>query len=200
MQPIDFAVDLETMGRVPGAPVPAIALVSFDRETQEVGVHQFYAVIEMGDAFRWGDKPDGETVAWWLRQSEKARASLTDVVVTNTQTALATLLSSLADPNAEDGHEFDHIRLWGNGASFDLGILGGLFDRMGLIRPWQFCNERDMRTMVDLYPEARDVPRSSASVAHNALDDATHQATVLAEAFRLHGRRTTLRVVDTSEA
>lgn len=68
---------------------------------------------------------------------------------------------------------------WGNGASFDCVILRNSYSLTGQPVPWQWWNDRDVRTIVELgkvigFDPKRDMPFKGTR--HNALDDAIHQA------------------------
>lgn len=74
-------------------------------------------------------------------------------------------------------HKF--VQVWGNGASFDCVILRNSYSLTGQPVPWQWWNDRDVRTIVELgkvigFDPKRDMPFKGTR--HNALDDAIHQA------------------------
>ena len=70
----------------------------------------------------------------------------------------------------------EDVRPFGNSASFDLGILGGAYDRLGKPRPWVHWNERCFRTIRNLYPAVEYNVEDKGREAHNALADAVFQA------------------------
>ena len=85
--------------------------------------------------------------------------------------------------------EQDGERLvWGNGATFDNVILRRAFDDCAIEAPWPFWHDRDLRTILGLYPEAK--AREFEGVKHHALHDARHEARMLIDALRLHEQRT----------
>ena len=165
-------VDLETMGNGPHAPVISIGAVFFDPNTGETG-EEFSVNISLESSMRYRARPDASTILWWMEQSEEARKSLTS----NTQ-ELPTALSWLSEfiiKNAN--HKF--VQVWGNGASFDCVILRNSYSLTGQPVPWQWWNDRDVRTIVELgkvigFDPKRDMPFKGTR--HNALDDAIHQA------------------------
>jgi len=70
-------------------------------------------------------------------------------------------------------------QLWGNGANFDNVLLRDAYRRSGLRPFWNFWNDRDVRTIVELgrqlgFDPKRDMPFIGKH--HNAIDDAIHQA------------------------
>lgn len=181
-QATDYVVDLETLGLGSNAPVVAIGLCSFNRETGEVGAEKFYCTIEFADAMHHGTVAEGGTIEWWMKQDPKALSALTsEEYRTTSQHACAQMLAFLCD----DEGEFNHVSMWGNGAAFDCEKLRNLFTRMGLVAPWRFWNERDVRTMLDLYPAAK-APIPEDMILHHALQDAELAATSVAAAFKIH--------------
>ncbi|EJN3761520.1 3'-5' exoribonuclease [Escherichia coli] len=144
----------------------------FDPQTGEIGPI-FYVVISLVDAMDKGATPDGDVIEWWLAQSSEARSA----ILVN-QIPLDDALLQLREFIDENSGEF-FVRVWGNGASFDNVILRRSYERQGIPCPWRYCNDRDVRTIVDL-GKAIDFDARTAipfeGVRHNALDDARHQA------------------------
>ncbi len=126
---------------------------------------------------------DGGTLLWWFDQSPEARELFKrqDKAV-----ALATALDGLTTfMRATKGGV---PVVWGNGASFDITILENAYlsGAVGLRPAWTHTNIRDMRTIVDLAQGIAgfDPHLPFDGVAHNAQADATHQAKVIAAAFK----------------
>ncbi|HDI5855514.1 TPA: 3'-5' exoribonuclease [Escherichia coli] len=165
-------IDLETMGTNTNAPIVVIGAVFFDPQTGEIGP-VFYIVISLTDAMNTGAVPDGGTIEWWLKQSSEARAAiLTD------QVKLKDALSRFREFINEYSDE-KFVQVWGNDATFDNAILRTSYERLDIPCPWRYCNDRDVRTIVELGKtidfDARTVIPFEG-VRHNALDDARHQA------------------------
>ena len=74
--------------------------------------------------------------------------------------------------------------VWGNGSSFDLGILGYTYTNCGIEIPWHFYNERDVRTIVALMPEVKKNMTNNGQ-CHNALADCKFQIAYLCEIFKV---------------
>lgn len=160
-------IDLETMGTRYDAPVVAIGAVFFNPDTSELG-ESFYANIDLEDACRFG-KATGGTIAWWLRQSDAARGALTRPG--STSSAAFSAFRAFVE-----SHTREPV-VWGNGATFDISILEFAFPATtGRDAPWKFWNVRDCRTVKDLAAPFDIEVGPLAGVAHNALDDAKHQA------------------------
>lgn len=175
----DVMVDLETLGTGPNAPIVSIGAVYFNPETGELG-RTFYRAI---DALRTPDNDaeiDMGTVAWWMGQSEDARAVFSDPEALPIRRALIVFNRFLG--------EAERPRLWGNGAGFDNVILRQAMSRQAITPKWDFPNDRDVRTIVDLGRQILginpkyDIPR--VGTAHNALDDAIHQARYVSEIYQ----------------
>lgn len=151
-------VDLETLGREPGAAILSIGAVTFDRE----GIHDtFYRNIDLESCAEARLDVDMETLAWWLDQGDDAQ----DVLQGGGD--LEEALIDFADFYG------DAEEIWANSPSFDCEILGYAYDLLNLEQPWGFRDERDYRTLREL-PGAVWVDRQGTH--HNALDDAKHQA------------------------
>lgn len=134
---------------------------------------EFSVNISLESSMRYRARPDASTILWWLEQSEEARKSLTS----NTQ-ELSTALSWLSEFIIKNANH-KLVQVWGNGASFDCVILRNSYSLTGQPVPWQWWNDRDVRTIVELgkvigFDPKRDMPFKGTR--HNALDDAIHQA------------------------
>ncbi|MGZ8916266.1 MAG: 3'-5' exonuclease [Methylobacter sp.] len=172
----DLMIDLETLSTRPDAAIISIGAAYFDIKTGEIG-DTFYMPINLTDTPEFGHI-SAETVKWWLKQNEEARNAITD-----------------ADNYAEIPYalnEFNKFlrpgtKLWSNGSSFDLVILRSAYARCGYKTPWNYWDERDTRTIVDIASRisgvnaAKSIPFSGDK--HNALADAIHQATYVSKAF-----------------
>ena len=170
---LDVMLDLETMGNGPDAAIVAIGAVEFDVKTRELG-RQFYSVIDLESAVKFGGVMDPSTVLWWLKQSEDARK----LFIEKGQPIDA----ALADFSAwlTQCGPIDELKIWGNGAAFDNVILSSAYKRSGIPQPWQFRNDRCYRTIKGLY---KHVKMQRQGVHHNALDDAISQAQHLIDIF-----------------
>ncbi|WP_201794748.1 exonuclease, partial [Escherichia coli] len=162
-------IDLETMGKNPDAPIISIGAIFFDPQTGDMGP-EFSKTIDLDTA---GGVIDRDTIKWWLKQSREAQSALlTDEI------PLDDALLQLREFIDENSGEF-FAQVWGNGANFDNVILRRSYERQGIPCPWRYCNDRDVRTIVEL-GKAIDFDARTAipfeGERHNALDDARHQA------------------------
>lgn len=169
-------LDLETMGNGSNAAIVAIGAVLFDPYSGTTTA-EFYQEIKLTSAVHYGEM-DASTVEWWMQQSDEARALFSK----ENQSNRLTLKDALTEFSEwmNQGAEFKNRMVWGNGSGFDNTILGNAYKAARLRQPWPFYGDRDVRTMVDLGRQLRganpkrDLPFDG--VAHNALDDAKHQA------------------------
>ncbi|EJC2834396.1 3'-5' exoribonuclease [Escherichia coli] len=166
---IHLMLDLETMGKNPDAPIISIGAIFFDPQTGDMGP-EFSKAIDLETA---GGVIDRDTIKWWLKQSREAQSAImTDEI------PLDDALLQLREFIDENSGEF-FVQVWGNGANFDNVILRRSYERQGIPCPWRYCNDRDVRTIVEL-GKAIDFDARTAipfeGERHNALDDARYQA------------------------
>ncbi|WP_332391441.1 exonuclease [Escherichia coli] len=166
---IHLMIDLETMGKNPDAPIISIGAIFFDPQTGDMGP-EFSKTVDLETA---GGVIDRDTIKWWLKQSREAQSAImTDEI------PLDDALLQLREFIDENSGEF-FVQVWGNGANFDNVILRRSYERQGIPCPWRYCNDRDVRTIVEL-GKAIDFDARTAipfeGERHNALDDARHQA------------------------
>ena len=177
-QRIDYVhvmVDLETMGKKHNAPIVAIGAVVFDPATGSIG-ESFYKVVCLESSVNWGAVIDPSTVIWWLKQSSEARSAIVNDDAIPLLDALLQFREFVSD-NVAGGSK--KAQVWGNGASFDNSILRSSYDCIAEDYPWEYWNDRDVRTMVELGQAISFDPKTTIPFEgsrHNALADAIHQA------------------------
>jgi hypothetical protein len=166
-------IDLETLGTSQSAAIAAIGAVEFNPRGGELGP-AFYCHVDIEDAVAAGLKIEPNTVKWWLRQGEEARAEL---ALPRRPLPLSQALQRLAIFLAGNDNTVDtkgELVVWAKGTSFDCAILRTAYDLVGSELPWHYWNERCYRTIARLVPAIAE-PEFDG-VAHNALEDAKHQA------------------------
>lgn len=152
-------IDLEALGSGPTSAIVAIGAARFDCGGI---VATLDLAVDAGSALACGMTLDAETLLWWLRQSDAARAQLQRPGV-----PLRAALERFAQWLGEDAE------VWGNGAAFDNVILAHAYRLCGLPRPWPYRADRCYRTLAALYPQ---VAMHRVGIAHCARDDAVSQA------------------------
>lgn len=159
-------IDLETLATSANAVVVSVGACVF---TSEDIVRSQYWVLDVKEQMRKGRAVAPDTIEWWMRQSDQARG------VFQTPHTLRTPLDVFAT-QFRDFFSGEPMRLWGNGADFDLAIMIDLFQRHGLryVEEWKYYNHMCYRTFNQLFNCKNAVVRTG--VHHHALDDAEHQA------------------------
>ena len=162
----DIMLDLETMSQEDSnAAIGAIGAVSFDRQRQVVG-DRFYVVVDLQSSLDSGGVVDGDTITWWLKQSESARMALCEdsKPLSEALTLFDDWFRTQGDPEC--------ICVWGNGVDYDNVILRNSYRRLGRSAPWNFRNQKCYRSLKTDFPEVRYIPTGTL---HNAADDAYSQ-------------------------
>jgi hypothetical protein len=141
-------LDLETMGNKSKSAIISIGAVEFDISSGETG-REFYVKVNLQSCFDRGLIANGSTIEWWLMQNEEARKMAADGNGVSIAVALQQFRSFI------DSLGRDTVQIWGNGARFDIGILEDAHDACQLSNPWNFRNERDVRTLVSFAPKVK---------------------------------------------
>jgi hypothetical protein len=173
---IHFVLDLETMSTAPNAAIAAIGCVRVELGTI---VDEFYERVDLQSSRATGGEIDTSTLQWWLKQSREARQEVSgELPGIDIEAALLSLLDFMR----RGGITADQPLVWGNGSSFDNVILGSAYQRARIPLPWKFWNDRDLRTLLALHPQAKKaIPFEG--IQHHALHDARHEAKQLIAAL-----------------
>lgn len=177
----DVMLDLETLGTSSSAAILQIGAVFFDPRSDELAAGGFEVTVDLQSCLDAGLQVDGATVYWWLKQSDVARAA-----VTQPSMRLPPALLALGQYLSRE----PEVRLWSHGAAFDVPILEGAYRACGLKVPWDHRAARDTRTF---FWAAEDLTgwwtKPVREVAHTALADAIAQARDVQAAYAaLRGR------------
>lgn len=163
-------VDIETLGIDPGCAILSIGAVEFTTAGIE---RTFYKEISVKSCLEHGLEIDGETLEWWLTEDTNPEQTLNALTG---QTTLTRALDGFWKWYPNDGAE-----IWANSPSFDCEHLKYAFDQIGMTEPWEYYEERDVRTIRKL-PQAVEMEHEGTE--HNALDDAKHQARVVGQTLK----------------
>lgn len=170
-------LDIETLGNTTTAPIVQIGVVCFQggKTYQEVG--SYSTNIYFKSALSYGDA-NGDTLEWWLKQSDEARLSITKdsgKPITTLKKALEGLSETM--DQWKNGDEFS-LEYWAH-ASFDFPIMNHACEKTWVSTPFYYRNCRDLRTIESMYQvvTGKDFEWiDREGVYHNAEDDARHQA------------------------
>lgn len=173
----DLSLDIESMGTDPGSAVVGIGACFFDVTTCEIDAG-FYRAVNLATCTARGLTMDAGTVMWWMGQSDAARNAI--------RFSTYSIEQALLDFNAwlAERCQPDDLRPWLRGPSFDGSLLTAAYKACGLPLPWRFWNERCHRTLTARNPSIE--PPERVGEAHNALDDAKHQAQWLIKIAQHH--------------
>ena len=171
--PNHVMVDLETLGREPGAAIVSIGAVKFDADGESLG-GDFYANVIIQSCLDVGLTVEGATIQWWMEQPDEARHAL----FRPDPLPLRAALSAFSE--FYRGCEC----IWAHGSAFDIPILNAAYRALREERPWSSKHIRDTRTLFSLVPQSvlESVPPEGPK--HHALHDARQQARMVQAAYR----------------
>jgi|19_taG_2_1085344.scaffolds.fasta_scaffold00062_30 exodeoxyribonuclease VIII len=182
----DIMVDLETADNVPGGALFSCAAVQCDLTTGETG-EEIHRNIDLQSCLDAGLTVSGDTIYWWLKQSNEARKSLDTlkkISLNEFCKELNGFVKFIADKQKISPKLF---RVWGNGASFDNAFIRYAYRAVGQEFIVPFWNDRDVRTVVGFYPNNLfqdlkiNIPRTES---HNALHDAKYQVKYVSQIMK----------------
>lgn len=191
----NIMVDLETLSTTKRSAFVSIGAVAFDPDGTSVpknGSQTFYRNVDIQSSIDADREVSGDTIYWWLRQSEEARRSL----INPAPIALAEALKDF-----EYWFKANTVRgsiVWSHGATFDVPIIEEAFTHFRLKAPWFFSNANDTRTIFRLAD--LKLPAADTRVGgHNSLADSIAQAEhlQLCLAKLLHRETITMEIGET---
>lgn len=171
----DVSIDLETLGTATGSVITQIGLCAFNAQGYDGGSSATLIRVDPQSAIDAGFTVSWATISWWLQQSESARLSMASCEGRSIRLALHDMENWFSQWCVPD------FRVWGHGATFDIGLLENALTRLGLPIPWSYRNVRDLRTLAALAPE---VEKPAPHVEHTAMEDAVAQAHRIQNLYR----------------
>jgi len=165
MEYTDVMLHLETVGNRSNTAIVSIGAVEFNIVTGETG-REFYEVVGRQSCLDIGRKVQASTIYWWMQQDQKARERICQKGV-GLNDALLSFNTWMRDC-------VEKVRIWGNGARFDIGILEDAYVACYIDVPWYFRSERDVRTLVSFAPHVKE-NMPFEGVYHDPVDDCKHQ-------------------------
>jgi DNA polymerase III epsilon subunit-like protein len=169
-------IDCETMGLNPArSPLLSVGAVAY---TYGKGILlQDEWKLHFDEQIDIGRKPNGNTLEWWLGQSDAARKSLKGIANGSSLEFLERSLKEFWE-TVKTCHNVaqDDMYVVGNGANFDIALIDGLLDNRA---PWKYTNVCCFRTWGLDYDDLIDWHlKLPGQVPHSALSDAEWQATI----------------------
>ena len=157
----DIMLDIETIDTLPTAAIMQIAACYFDRDSGKTG-KTFFANIDINSCIEKGLTINGDTIYWWLSQSDSARVSMLKKPRGNVEKVLKRFKAFTKGAKT----------IWCH-ATYDFPIVNNAMVKCG-IEPINHLIARDIRTISDLAKiRVRDFVRKG--VHHTALDDCKFQ-------------------------
>jgi exodeoxyribonuclease VIII len=172
MKYTDIMLDFETLADTPNAAILSMAAVPFNLETGEMG-SEFYEHIDLQSCLDAGMEVTGNTFYWWLTKSEAARIEITRNEKRRHINYIPSVFRAWVCGVRHNLGEAE-IRIWGNGAKFDLGIIDNIFRKNRCINPFNFRNERCVRTYASLRPDIM-ASFEFQGTKHHPVDDCRNQ-------------------------
>jgi len=170
-------IDLETLSlKQRTAPVVSLGAVAYQYEKRIFDT--FYYRFDLDEQFyELGRVPNSDTLKWWLRQPDAARAVFHDdgiIVgpnagygqVAKVEAAFHTWWTGVHNANLANGAPI----VLSKGPNFDIAILEMLFSSV----PWNYRNVMCWRTLERCHKSKIIYPEKT--VSHDALEDAKYQA------------------------
>lgn len=172
MKYTDIMLDFETLADTQNAAILSMAAVPFNLESGEMG-NEFYEHIDLQSCLDAGMEVTGNTFYWWLTKSEAARMEITNNDKRRHIAYIPSAFRAWVTLKRQDINEKE-LRIWGNGAKFDLGIIDNIFRKTQNINPFNFRNERCVRTYASLRPEIM-ANFEYKGTKHHPVDDCRNQ-------------------------
>lgn len=184
----NIMVDIETVDNTVTSAILSIAAVPWNPSSGSYARKNFfYEVVNLQSCFDKGLTAGGATLEWWFKQSEDARLAAFGYGPTPD---LARKPLNLNDvlikfSNFLQLSEFtkNELRLWGNSARFDLGIIANAYKACNIPIPWSYRTERDVRTLVEMGPSFKKQTRT-VGTKHNPVDDCIYQIKYCSKIWR----------------
>jgi hypothetical protein len=182
----DIMIDLETLSTRADAAILSVGIAVFDIKTAIVS-DVLYKEVAMVTQEEYGHI-DPETVKWWMKRDDAARSAIYQPADPESLYEVLYAVRDFLRP-----HNYRTTRVWSNGSSFDLVILRNAFQRHTMKCIWDYWQERDVRTIVDLARDLAgvDVKQTTRKdhIEHHALGDALFQVAYVSEAYRVLSER-----------
>lgn len=174
-------LDIETLGLQPTAVVHQIGYCAANLRSGEYLLEPTNLYVHAPQ----GTVIDFNTVGWWVRQSDAARAAVFPEHVTrmHTESAYLHLLEAYEGLGGRDAG----VTVWASPAMFDLPMLTHSFGQarpdLREPKPWPYYMERDLMTLYKMLdPEKKLKPTNP--IEHDAASDAKAQMDHLIAIFQ----------------
>lgn len=180
----DVMVDLETWGKRTDAVVLSIGAFAFNPHGSDDLTYPptygwkrtFHVALDTQSQIDAGRTVCSDTLKWWLTNNATVPATTNQV-----RRALVEFNQWIK----ENCDVTQDVYLWGNGSTFDVGILKSLYETFGMRDDWPFGHwqEMDLRTFRRFNERKEARPWPEKLTKHNALHDALYQTMLVQDAL-----------------
>lgn len=167
---LDLVIDLETLGVKRTSPIISVGALWIEKDTNnDHTLHSLYKIISIKECT--AEDIDATCLSWWVKNVKSSKfatdfeksCGVTDVACMNkylnnagtgssfnSALALYQFIKEAREYADTNGLKFN---IWGCSPSFDLNMVDYWFKKTCMdITPWQYYEERDVRTIRDLVP------------------------------------------------
>lgn len=186
---VGIMIDSESLGLEPKSVMTQFAFIAFDLDDPDTIIKddEYYLPIQP-QIKPLGRTVNGDTIIWWMQQSDKARATFKenrgndyDELVALVQSGIRKI-SQVIQEVTEAGGEYVMIA---RGSDHDFPMIQSLLDDLGIETPWRYDLKIDLRTIMrEAGVGKSDVTPAPGLVVHHALSDCRYQIACLVESWR----------------
>lgn len=178
-------LDIETMGNTTNSIILQVAMVKFNRYTGEI-IDKMQVRISGKEQEDLGLIYTDSTIEWWNKTNPEKFNKLLTEDVSSVEEALDMISSFIYVDPIHKGHDKENNsdRIWCH-ATFDIPILGFLYQVAGRPTPWSYVTVRDIRTLVDLSEIDLTQYNWDTEKTHNAFDDCLFQIKYCVDAINM---------------
>lgn len=168
-------LDMETLDTLPSTVILTMGAVIFDPRSMGIidSIDLRPTIDEQTDMYN--RTISESTMQWWSQQSPEAiNEAMGDQDRVSYREAMEKLYK----------FAWNCDRVWSNGSVFDIIVAEHAFRQLEIQYPWQFYNIRDCRTIYELAGVSLKDKKYQSKTTHKAVEDATHQALVIQDAYK----------------
>lgn len=176
-----FMLDIETLGRKPGAIILQIGLLPFEIAAQGGNISCDYDIalevnIDADDSKNMGFFTEAETLEFWSKHPQQFESfGMNRRSVKTSLELINEFVFSIATKPQE-------VLLYCQGASFDPMLLGAYYEKLNMTPFWVYHNVIDIRSIQHFAREFHGVKKyynADRELKHTALNDCIEQVNSL---------------------